>query len=372
MTTTLHREAPRDEGCGAIYNDFDEHHISEVSSLTELECRLLECKTLAVVKYHKANCRLCRAFKPKFDQWARDWQGHVSFFSVSLESGRDIFDAHHVQLAPYVCLFAGEAGKVYGAPCGEKFGGASQIRADIASHLDPARLSALRAAEPSWAREPARKFVGLVNFLRALGEFSREADDRTTGDDGEAVASLSEAQLGDLHALFSWIDRDGSGAIDLADAVHATRALSPGAQQDDTQPLVPFRLALYRICQTTEALDAALHQVATADTGGPTDALSRLAFVRLMARLAVSDRSRDTPGRPPRAILAAHFALSANGSESITRSHARDVLLQMMEPDAESELLRSWQMEQGLGAFEEKYGSGISLKGFANLVDLAH
>ena len=349
--------------------------VHEIGSLVELECRVRACKTLAVVKYYQQNCRLCRALAPKYEQWARDWQGQAEFFAVNLRGGRDIFIAHKVTVAPYVCFFAGEAGKVYGASCGSKGGGSVQVRSDLASHLEPTRLAALRAVHPAIAREPAQAFVSLVTFLRALGSESARhaalgasAVTRPPEETDAPPASLSEAQLMEAHSTFAWLDPDGTGVITLADAVRATCVLSASCEPPDGQPLpqqlAPARLAMYRLCRTEEALGVALRRLNTADAGGPANALSRSAFVRLMARQAASDRKRAFAGRPTVAQCAAYSALCPDGAESVPREHTRAVLLQMAGPNhADVE-----QMEQALAAFEEPGSDGLTLKAFVNLV----
>jgi len=374
-------DCPNKEECLADDTGSSVGLVREVTSLAELECHVQHCKTLAVVKYYQQNCRLCRALKPKFEQWALDYRGQAEFFAVDLRTGREIFRAHKVQLAPFVSIFVGKAGKVYGMSCGAKGGGATQVKADIAAHLEPARLAALHAVRPPWAQEPVRRFVNLVSFLRALGSQDKVGGGGAAAEEGKAaVATLPEAQLVELKWLFSWLDREGSGVISLADCVCATRVLSgsdvegrggmaaEGLREGrGAPPIAPPRLEMYRICRTDVALDEALRRAAAADycreTGTRAEGLSRVAFLRLMARHEACERQKHSPaGLPGVAICAAHFALCPNGAESVPRAHAVDVLQAMM--DDRSEALR---LGQALAAFEDDGSGSVSLKSFGRM-----
>ena len=304
-----------------------------------------------------------------------------------------------MRVAPYVCLIADGPGTVYG--CGK----VAQMRGDIAAHLEPARLAALRAVRPA-DRTPARRLVSLLGFLRALGACARNKPQADSPAD-EALSRVSSSQLADRSGLFEWLDREARGSIGLEDVVRASASLV-GAEppaQGETGEILPLSLGMFSLCRSEAALAEAMRSASSdasiagaegaggsGSSGSSAASLSRESFMRLMALHAARESKQKLDSRGVAAdVRAAHFVLGLNDDgdgeatdgepTQPTRAGAVRLMRRLMDKgegdtehaefggvdEGEEEAVR--RLEAAIDAFEGRVdGTHLSLAAFANLI----
>lgn len=238
--------------------------VTAITSVADFDAKVGGCDTVAVVEYFSPNCRSCRALAPKFASLADEYEGRAAFFAVDNSACRALAKRNAVAVLPSVTLHAGRIGRLAGFACGPVTG-IKQTRAELELYLPPATLERIRALPP-YATAPLRAHRALLSALLA---FSLDRSAMLRGQLGGAKVAAHE--LASYERAFSWLDRDGDGAVDGADLAAAALAMGPSAWRaaDDGAGLWDGRLA---------AADGARR---CAETG--TVRLERAAFVAHVA-----------------------------------------------------------------------------------------
>ena len=81
--------------------------VHEIASMDEFQRHVLECPTLAVVKFYRNGCRACRALNPKFEALAQNHAEQALFFAVNLATCHAVFRHEGVQMAPLLHVYCG-------------------------------------------------------------------------------------------------------------------------------------------------------------------------------------------------------------------------------------------------------------------------
>ena len=313
--------------------------ITQLTSVEEFESRLRECPTVAVVKFYKQNCRLCRAVAPKIEQLARDFHGRAEFFAVDLSTGSQVFSREQVGIAPSIIAYSGPVGRVLSSS-DLAASGVSNFRSGLDHLLCPqsGRVAALHAVTPASLR-PLMRYIALVGVLRGLSNARLSPSPCQAAD----LDKLRPKELAEIHSTFAALDRDADGLVTADDLVAATQALTPhecpANQRSGSTMIAPSRLAACGIAFELEHIEATMRALCSADAcAGDTcadmcaaeasteksslapPAMGFATFAHMMARAFVEERSKRQKGDPlsrQLTVNAAYTALDCDGDQAV-------------------------------------------------------
>jgi len=295
------RAAPRHESrqCGVA--------MGVVTELTEETWReaINGVENLAVVEFYAPWCRTCRVVTPKYEQLAKKLEAagvKADFFKVNFKANKDLCYAERVFALPTFHFYVPEIGRVnrFTATAGQLSG---RLTAQLARFVDapeeggPSTLERLQTVRRAVV-EPVVMYKDMVGVLEGLAR--PQSEDSLEKKSGVAQALASPARLARLETLFTRLDRDGNGVLDLGELAEAVAALSSASGAESA----PQEGGVTQL----------LEQIASDAGGADAVAIDKDTFVG-----SVTSREVAQFGTPGEEFLAAFEGMDKDGDGTISK-----------------------------------------------------
>ena len=280
--------------------------VKELTAETWIEA-MNGVENLAVVEFYAPWCRTCRVVTPKYEQLAKKLQAagvKADFFKVDFKANKDLCYAERVFALPTFHFYVPSIGRVnrFTATAGQLSG---KLTGQLARFVDasedggPSTLERLQAVRRAVV-EPMVMYKDMVGVLEGLASPPPEAvlKEKT----GVAKALASPARLARLESLFTRLDRDGNGVLDLGELAEAVAALSSASGAKGSPQ------------EGGNGVTQLLEQIATDAGGAAAVAIDKATFVG-----SVTSREVAQFGTPGDEFLAAFEGMDKDGDGTISK-----------------------------------------------------
>jgi len=302
-------------------------------------CEVDSAEHLAVVFFFATWCRSCKAVGPVYRRVSRQYP-QADFFKVNFKQQSELCYNERVFSFPVVHFYLPNVGRVGRLVLKGSDDPEGKLRAQLDRFVgDDGPGSQLRLLKELRAEvlRPVVRYKNVVSALSGLanmGSLIEQSPKKNMAGLLEAIDS-DEQRLGELEAIFGWLDRDGNGRLDLGDLEQAVEELRPEAAAQPTQTSI-----------TTLLLNRFREQ---SDSGGAEESVDLGTFVRLMTTKAVGDYTA-----PERELMPAFEAIDADGDGSITQEELLAAIQRLCGalPDADGcDLDQRELMQRSFGDF---------------------